>query len=211
MRKILLVLIIFYSVININAGKPKIFQGTIVYKNITEKYDVNTVPSKLIYTIGDKKTINIINVGGQSLKRIFNLEEGNIYSLFDIVNVKICLKSKIAEYLKESDKTINIEYTNEEKEILGYKCKKAIVTYQTKNGEVKANAYFTEDFGERNTNIEELNVKGITLEYEIVYQGVVYTFSAINIEIKKYKSKDFNIPSDYEIKTKEELQQMYGG
>ena len=74
--------------------------------------------------------------------------------------------------------------------------------------------YYTEDLNIENANWNSIfeEVKGVMLEYEQPgLENKKITIFAQTIKKKKIKEKVFNIPDEYERKTIEELQEMFGG
>ncbi|MCK4408353.1 MAG: hypothetical protein KAV44_11800, partial [Bacteroidales bacterium] len=54
-------------------------------------------------------------------------------------------------------------------------------------------------------------IDGVLLEYEIDAKGMAMKFEATSVEKKNVSDKEFDIPEDYKITTKDELESMFGG
>jgi GLPGLI family protein len=105
-----------------------------------------------------------------------------------------------------------VEVTSETKEIAGYTCKKAIITIPEEDQELIV--YFTEELGSGAINFDNpqfKDINGVMLEFEIPNQNFTMKLEAVSVEKKNVPESDFTIPDGYQIKTKEELQQMFGG
>ena len=108
---------------------------------------------------------------------------------------------------------VDVEVTNETKEIAGYTCKKAIVKTKGDNpGEHIV--YFTDELGSGTMNYNNpmfKDIDGVMLEYSSADEGMKMMFSAIKVEKKKVSDKDFEIPEGYKVMTMDEFSNMFGG
>jgi len=133
--------------------------------------------------------------------------------LMDMMGQKFAIKMNSEEIIKEMGDTnnISVETTNETKEILGYTCKKAIITSIDDSTELTA--YFTDELATRDINFDNRlfrNINGVMLEYEIPNQMFTMHFEAVSVEKKNVDESEFTIPDGYQIKTKEEINQLFG-
>lgn len=107
---------------------------------------------------------------------------------------------------------INIEITDETKEILGYTCKKAIMTADEGSENI---FWFTEEISankEGQTMLSE-KVPGFPLAMEVNANGMIMNMMATGLE-KKVKDKslfDMTIPEGYTETTTEELMNSFQG
>ena len=115
--------------------------------------------------------------------------------------------------------TTDIEYSDDTKEIAGYVCKKAVVTFTPKDGvddeEQTLVVYYCPELGgaELNKSGPYKGIPGRLLEYYQVAPGIIAKFSAIEV-IKGGVSElvDFYFNSDFkEFKTMEELGEYFQG
>jgi GLPGLI family protein len=129
--------------------------------------------------------------------------------LMSMMGSKMAMESKLSEADKDAVAAPKAKITTETKEIIGFKCTKAIVTtedvkelivWYTK--EIKAGLAGLEQF----TNI---GVDGVPLEFSTEQSGMNITFVATKFE-KKVDEKIFSltVPEGYTVITPEELEKM---
>lgn len=107
-----------------------------------------------------------------------------------------------------------VETTTETKKIAGYKCVKSTMTLE--DGSV-VNYWLTDELtaSTEGNRFVSKEIKGFPLEFEVSAQGMVMTFSAIEVEkgLKKHNKKElFNtaIPEGYEVISADDLKNMGG-
>lgn len=146
-------------------------------------------------TIGDQITIN-------------NLSTGVTTVLLDLMGKKIAISTEDIEDENKVEPTI--EYLDETKDIAGYSCKKAIYKMMKDGVEVVFDVYYTEDLpAEANTQFK--GIEGFPMEYVIESQGMIITYSAIEVSEDKIDKSLGEIPKGYEQMTYEEFMEMMGG
>ncbi|MBI1836964.1 MAG: DUF4412 domain-containing protein [Flavobacteriia bacterium] len=120
---------------------------------------------------------------------------------------KTSLKDNTTQTLTDPKEEINVKLENATKDILGYKCKKAILTDKDGNELI---FWYTEDIainkkGQKNFSSK---IPGVPLEYEMFQQGMKMLITATKIEPKLVKKPsdffDIIIPEGYSILTEEE-------
>ncbi len=146
-------------------------------------------------TIGDQITINNISTGVTTV-------------LMDLMGKKIAIST---EDVEDADKVEpQIEYLDETKEIAGYSCKKAVYTIMKEGQETVFEVFYTEDLpAEANTQFK--GIEGFPMEYVIEAQGMVITYSAIEVVEEKVNKSLGEVPSGYEQMTYQEFMEMMGG
>ena len=115
--------------------------------------------------------------------------------------------SQVAEQNKRFEKAV-FSFTNQKKTIAGYASSAASVRYL--NGE-EANFYFTADLlpPHESFNILFPGLQGVPLEYEVKSnKDKSIRFVATAFETKIVDVKVFDIPKDYKIVSKEELEKI---
>ncbi len=115
--------------------------------------------------------------------------------------------SQVAEQNKRFEKAV-FSFTNQKKTIAGYASSAATVRYL--NGE-EANFYFTADLlpPHESFNILFPGLQGVPLEYEVKSNtDKSIRFVATAFETKIVDVKVFDIPKDYKIVSKEELEKI---
>ncbi len=210
--------ITFLALFSFQAG-AKEFKGVITYKITVEGSDVTDemkamMPKTMIMSIsGNKSRSEMVMSMGKTIS-ISDADNKSAITLMDMMGQKIAIKMTQDEIMKEIGDApeTKVEVTSETKEIAGYKCKKAIITIPSEDQEMIV--YFTEELGTGAINFDNpqfKDINGVMLEFEIPNQGFTMKLEAVSVEKKNVPESEFTIPDGYQIKTKEELQQMFGG
>jgi len=196
------------------------FEGVITYKitltgsGVTDDIKAMMAKSMILTIKGDKSRTDMSMGTGKTVTAgIADAESKTAVTLMDMMGQKFAIKMNSEEIIKEMGDTnnISVETTNETKEILGYTCKKAIITSIDDSTELTA--YFTDELATRDINFDNRlfrNINGVMLEYEIPNQMFTMHFEAVSVEKKNVDESEFTIPDGYQIKTKEEINQLFG-
>lgn len=145
----------------------------------------------------------------------YNEKKKSGLMLMDMMGMKYALKMS-AEYLKkteEEEKNKNdntkVTLTNETKKVLGYTCKKAIMTNEDGNESI---FWYTEKFSVNKTAQQNLNAKipGLPLIMISKTDGMTMIFTATKVSTDKVDEKEFDltIPDGYEEQDIEEFGKM---
>lgn len=196
--------------VGFRACAQKIFsEGVInydVFVNGSEKPDG-------LYSVTVKNNMNrrelLMNNGFNNIL-ISNQKTGSTITLNVDAENKYALTmtaSQVAEQNKRFEKAV-FSFTNQKKTIAGYASSAATVRYL--NGE-EANFYFTADLlpPHESFNILFPGLQGVPLEYEVKSnKDKSIRFVATAFETKIVDVKVFDIPKDYKIVSKEELEKI---
>ena len=153
---------------------------------------------------------------GKMMKMIVitNAKSGDILTLMSGMIGKKAIQSNIndAELKDEKDDMkYDVKLTDEHKTILGYDCKKAILT--SEEG-VNMTFWYTEEFNvyKKGINYMDEQVPGAPLEFEMAMNGLSMkvTAKAIEKSISSKKLFDLSVPDGYEITSIEQLSKMGG-
>ncbi len=202
-KNILILLIISLFFIRCNNSNIK-SEGVILYEISYPKIKSNSIfnmflPSNM-ETYFDKYNVRS-NFNGILKNSIFTNSEDKTYihTINDFsrkykLELKECDVDKI---IKKVNNNFKIEYTKEEKKILGYNCKKAILI--NKNNNQKYCIYYTEEINiyDPNWNTPYKEIKGVLLEYETVINKIEMKFIAKNIEFKEIDKSMFSVDKEY--------------
>ena len=197
----------------------KEFKGVITYKIAIEGSGVtdemkNMMPKTMTMTImGNKARSEMVMSMGKTIS-ITDGDSKETITLMDMMGQKIAIKSNYDEIKADLEKSpkVKVEITSETKDILGYVCKKAIVTNLEDDSEIYV--YYTEELGSSALNFDNpqfKDINGVMMEFEIPNEQFNMKFSAVSVEKKSVSESEFTIPEGYQIKTKEEMQGMFGG
>jgi hypothetical protein len=147
-----------------------------------------------------------------SMYQIINSANKEVIILMDMMGQKIAYKQD-KEEMEEAMEEMGdpeVRETGETKEILGYTAKKVEVELEDNI----FSGYVTDEISleaDHNWAGQFNGVKGVLLEYTTEQQGMIMTYKATEVKEEKVKSSKFTIPDDYELKTAEEIQTMFGG
>jgi GLPGLI family protein len=198
----------------------KEFKGVVTYKITIEGSGVTDemktmMPKTMIMTIkGNKARSEMVMSMGKTIS-ISDGDSKTTTMLMDMMGQKFAIQSTTEEIMKEiaDAPASKVEVTSETKEICGYSCKKAIITFEGE--ETELTVYYTEELGSNAINFDNpqfKDINGVMLEFEMPYGGEFNMhMTAVTVEKKNVEDSEFAIPSDYQIKTKEELKSMFGG
>lgn len=220
---IVLVISIAYSGSVMAQKKGKPFKGTVTYSlsysgDGVEPAQLAKLPKESSIKIYENRTLT--DQGGYG-SVITNGDSKVVYNLVDLssMGLKKYLITQKAEEIEKENKGTQFNYSEEGKEILGYKTKKVEITPPAKEdeeedaaGSMKITAYYTEEMGGEEVNYGNQmfhGVKGFVLEYEVVTPKITIKATAKTIEKGKVKETDFMIPSDYVESTKEQVEEDY--
>ena len=130
------------------------------------------------------------------------------------MNKKYVVKSDSTEIkgLYSELPEMQVVKTNETKEIIGYKCKRAIVKFE---GNIKEefSIFYTEEISIANSNwcTPFHDIKGVLLEYNVRKYNYEMKLEAVEIVKEEIDNSYFEIPDDYEIIGKEEMDKIFEG
>lgn len=214
------VIILMLMVFSAFAG-PKSFEGVITFKitypdNKFSESQMAMFPKVLIITIkGDKSKSEIQTPMGAQVE-ITNYSEKTKVGLINMMGQKYAIPETTEQIMEDMKKepTPEVQVTGETKTIVGYTCKKAVVTVTDNGSKTTYDVWFSEDFGAENPNFDNplyKDINGVLLEFSMVTPQFTMVFSAVSVEKKSISNKEFDIPEDYTVTTKEELQSKMGG
>ena len=191
----------------------KAFEGKIVYKINYEKVPAemegyeSMLPQEMTMFFKDSKVRieQSMGMGGTQIVMSDNSAK-TADILMDMMGQKIHIhmtKEEIEEAEKDTQKP-EITYLEGEKEIVGYKCKKA----EIKNGETLTTVYYSDKLQITHNDYKELN--GFPLEYTASTEGMEMVITASEVQKEKLPDTLFEIPEGYDLMTMEELGNMMG-
>jgi GLPGLI family protein len=200
-------------------GKP--FEGIITYKisfsdsKFTES-QLAMFPKLMIVSVKGTKSKSEMSTGMGNQIEITDYAEKTKVQLMDIMGQKYAIKETTEEIQKEIDKEpkAKVEVTTETKTIAGYTCKKAIVTTELDGEKTVYEVWFSEDLGMENMNFSDpiyKDINGALMEFSMKQPQFTMKFTVSSIEKKSVSAKEFEIPAEYKLITKEELKSKFGG
>ncbi len=171
---------------------------------------ITLLPNEMIFTYKDGNIIQRVDgwLGVFSMIGIMEPETKTKYALLKIMSEKYIYKvndeSSGFGYDIMADKTI--EYTDITKEIIGFKCKNAIIKYK----DLEFDIFYTEDIIIKNANWNNPfgEINGVLLEYQISMFDINTRIVATKIENTEVDPEIFNIPDGYKYVQKEEMEEV---
>jgi GLPGLI family protein len=129
--------------------------------------------------------------------------------LMNMMGMKYAVETKISDAKKEEGEKPNykVEITNETKEIMGYKCTKAIMT----SDEGTMVMWFTKEITAYTSGQNYYNdqMPGFPMSFTMQQSEMNIDMTVTGLEKKvDKKAFDMSVPEGYEVKTAEELQMM---
>lgn len=203
----------------IAGGKP--FEGIITYKisypdnKFTESQQA-MFPKMLTVSIkGSNSKTEIKTQMGDQIEITDYITKTKV-ALIDMMGQKYAVRSTAEEIEKENAKEPlpSVEVTSETKVIAGYTCKKAVVTVNDDGAVSKYDVFFTNELGPKAANFDNplyKDIDGVMMEFSMKTPQFTMVFSATAVEKKSLSAKEFDIPSDFSVITKEELKSKLGG
>lgn len=197
----------------------KNFEGTIKFSLTYEDLPAEMaameamLPDEMTTIIkGDKSRLEQSMGMGMSSVTITDMKKGSGIVLMDMMGKKIAMEMTKDELekmnkKKATEKKPEFKYTDETKEIAGYKCKKAIIVME---GAGELEVYYTEDLPS-GANKQFEGLKGFPLEYKIAQGPMKIKVSATSVKTEKVDKNLFEMPDGYDKMSFEEFQKQMGG
>jgi hypothetical protein len=168
---------------------------------VKDNFFAGMLPTKMLMKFKDDVTRSEVKVGMgiMVLSFIANPDNEQVSTLFDVVDKKWAFVMDGSELKEENEKhdTYKIKYTDEVKEIAGFKCKKAII----ESREVSFPVYYTKDIGIKNPNWWTYfnEIDGTLMEYSIKTKEIEMKLTASGVYEEKQDSSLFSIPPAYNL------------
>jgi GLPGLI family protein len=211
-------------IVNETALAQRPLKGRIVYKisypgSNVDLAELQELPDKAV--ILTKKNLVRTELSGQRAGLFqIKISDGNlkeISTMLEVLREKYVIKRNFQEIqntLQNMPKP-EIEFTNETKDILGYKCRKAIARVTDLMGvEHQSVIYYTTEIPGNafNFDIPYFEVPGLMLEYEIRVGQLNIRYEAESVKKRLFVGgRNFYVTRDYQVTTYEELRDRLQG
>ena len=204
------------------AQENKQFNGSITY-SLSYEGDIEParmamLPKEYTIKIFGNKVKNEVNQGQMVMTIIKDGDKKEMIILMDISSLgkKIMIKAKEEDMKKKLEKLPHstIKYQDETKEIAGYKCKKAQITFKDDDGkDITSDFYYSEELGIGADNIDGpfKDVKGTIMQFEEKQDNITTRSIVSKVKKQKVSEKDFLIPAGYEEMTMDQFKDVFGG
>jgi GLPGLI family protein len=161
-----------------------------------------------------KDKIAIDFTGGMGMFKatfISDLNEKNLIHMVKILNKKYAISFNQDEiHQSEEFPEMEIKFTNETRDIAGYQCKRAIITFPS-DEHTSFDIWFTEDINltTPNWSTPYKEVNGVLMEYQMKRYDVEMRFTAKNVEKADIDDAEFTRPDDYKIISKKDMDELF--
>ena len=212
---ILIIIIISTVFLGCGGNSSDKSEGIILYKVAYPKMDKHNImfdfmPSKIVMKFKDDKYTTDLSAGMGMFKTNFIVDkESDTFSqLVKLINKKYVLTLQgdaISKSLELAPK-LNIELTKDTKKILGYNCKKAIITVDDNEKEVFT-IFYTNEIAIESPNWcnQFKEIDGVMLEYQYEKYDITMRLKAQSIKFTKIDDSEFEIDEAYESITEEKM------
>jgi len=219
-------LIVFTSATPKKKKKKKVFKGKITYAlsydgDALTPVQKSKLPTSVTVKVMGNMTHTEIIDGPVIITMIERPDDHVKITMIELMGKKAGITERDSSTVDTTSLyTTEIEYSDDTKEIAGYTCKKAVVTFTLKNKEDDSEdqtlvVYYCPELGGAELNLDSPyeGIPGRLLEYYQVAPGMISKMTAT--EIKKggvNELVDFYFNSDFkEFKTQEELGEYFQG
>ena len=147
--------------------------------------------------------------GGMMTQRIISEQStGDSYTLMEMMGEKVALKTTKGEAVSKvsANGTPEVNITKEKKEIAGYNCTKAIISFKN---QPSFDVWFTKDLEGMNGGYARYEgIEGMMLEYEVKVDGMGMKYVCTSITDVAVDDAKFVVPQDYRPISTADLQHM---
>lgn len=210
------------------ASLAQITEGSISYKvdfvvNGSDQEAIAAMMAGSQMTMHYKDGSTRVEVAMGSVMKMVTISSLNSDKVMMLMDIPMAnMKYAVLTDVKTTEETpitkmpdLKIRHVNETKEILGYSCKKAILTDEKG---MEFIFWYTEDIAahKRGQSYINYNVPGFPLEYEIFQSGFRMKMTATSLETKVDPAKSqslflMEVPAGYEMKDLKDLNAMGAG
>lgn len=172
-------------------------------------------PSKMIVKFKDHKSVAEMSAGMGLLTISFvsDYNTKTFTQLVKLLNKKYASVANADEIQREiSDSKIKIQKTNETKLIAGYRCKKAVISFED-NSQPPFDVYYTDEIEleKPNWSNEFSEIDGVLMEYQLKRYNLELRFTAHKVVKSNIEDSDFETPGDYKVISQKELDDLFVG
>jgi GLPGLI family protein len=223
---IMMAVLLAFSSSSFAQKKAKPFKGTLTYGleysgEGLEPAQIAQMPKEEVIKVYENLTLT--EQGPAT--RITNGDLKKVSLIIDLssMGAKKYLIVQKQEEIEKDNKGTDIKYFEDNKEILGYKVKKAVISAPVKEDEeegsgAKITVYYTEELGGEEVNFgNEMfhGLKGVAMEFEVTTKKITIKGLMKSVEKGKVKETDFLIPTGCTEVTmeafQEEMKALRGG
>lgn len=166
-------------------------------KTMTQKFSNNTLLSELSAGMGMFRTCFIMDSNDKKYTHFVKLLNKKYVLVLDQDEV---------DEMNKLMPDFKVTFTDETKEIAGFKCKKAIITIDSHDNET-FDIYYTEeiDFDEPNWATQYANIKGVLMEYQVEKYGLCMRMQATRVSYEKIEDESLKMPEGYQFVSRDRM------
>lgn len=201
-----------------NFGGKRISEGeivyTITYPNSKNNMMTSLLPTEMVYKFKGDKSISDFNasMGLFGMSIISDYKNKTLTQLVKVLNDKKGIsfnQKQVKDLINEEDK-MKIEFTKETKIISGYKCKKAVITFENPSRQ-GFDIFYTNDLAINNPNWYTIfkDIDGVILEYQISRYNIDMKLTAKTVTQLELDDEVFTTPTDYRMVSRREIDDVF--
>lgn len=225
MKKLLtgvtLLMITMVSLMPLAKAQKVPFTGTIVYDvktggDVPEQAQA-MMPTEITMKLTSDKLLEVMHSSMMDIKTIHNATTQITNMLMDMMGQKLNIKNtaaQLADQKKNAGIEITIKPAAETKTILGYLCKRAIMTIKTNQAaEQTFDVYYSDDFDISKFNYSNAfpAVSGLPLEFTMSQGPFSMKLTAKSVKKESIPETDFAIPAGFKEVSQDDLKTIFGG
>lgn len=169
----------------------------------------NMLPSEMTVYMKDKKSRieQLLGTSGGKNIVVYDHENKMAFVAMDMMGQKMLINVDEESFQEniEKSKDAEVEYFEEYKEILGYKCQKAVI----RSSGNSITVFFTDKIPNY-MNQELMNLKGMPIQYEISQNGIEMKMTATKIDRSSVPADSFVKPEGYQEMELSDFKNMTG-
>lgn len=207
MKKIAIIIFLFLSVYSCTKKEKVVGEGVLEYniEYLTNKKDnpiVNLLPPSMYVKFKKNSTFTMIKgwMGIFTLSYISNFNDKKNTTLLKMMNQKYYYSSQFGDtnFVFDDYKGMKLKFTNDTKKILGYNCKKVLVTFPNSN-KSPFEIYYTNEIKIKNStyNTPFRDIDGVLMEFKIKMNGIPMHLIISKVKADKIPDNVFNVPPTY--------------
>jgi GLPGLI family protein len=221
MKKIIQSIAVVVLLLNFQqvSAQEKIKEGKVTFEiNIENEEEMNDqmlamMPKEMVVYFKDDNSRGEMDMMGGKVITITDGKSGETVSCMDLMGKKQAIKTTREDADKERAKMgeYEVKYSDETKELAGYKCKKATIVFKDVEKSEPIEIWYTKDLEIKNS--EKYSWKGIDgymMEFSVNQKGMGMKFTCTDVKKQEVNDDMFKIPEGYTVITQEEMMKQYG-
>jgi GLPGLI family protein len=204
-----------------SSAQDKLKEGKITFEiSINNAEEMNDqmlamMPKEMVVYFKDGKSRGEMDMMGGKIISITDSKAGETISCMDMMGKKQAIKTTKEDAEKEKAKMgdYDVKITDETRDIAGYNCRKAVITFKDKQEkEGTVDIWFTKEL--EASNSEKYSWKGIDgymMEFSVDQRGMGMKFTCTEVKKQAVSDDLFKVPEGYTVMTQEEMMKQFGG